>query len=235
MDQHAERVRRMFSSIAGRYDLLNRVLSLGLDIRWRRRAVRSLSLGEGCLFLDVCGGTGDLAAALTRTCPDAEAIVCDFAEPMLRIGQRKFKASPFGFHLVLGDALELPFPDGRFDALGCAFGVRNLSNLEAAFREFHRVLRPGGTLCILEFTAAEAGLLRRWVRWYIDRVVPFVGQVMSDRRDAYNYLSRSAMRFLSSGELAERMEECGFDVVECRPLTFGACSLLTGTRNPKWD
>lgn len=230
IDDHARRVRQMFSAIAGRYDFLNRILSLGLDRRWRRAAVRSLTPGDDALILDVCAGTGELAEAFLQRSPRARVVVLDFSEPMLRIALRHGRPRADHFSPLLADALALPFLDRTFDALGCAFGVRNLSSLDRGFREFHRVLRPGAPLCILEFTREMEGSLGRALRWYVRRMVPFLGGVLSGNPSAYRYLSRSIAAFLRNEEVARSLARSGFECIRHRPLSFGACSLITAVR-----
>lgn len=230
MDPHAERVERMFSSIAGRYDRLNRILSLGLDGSWRRAAARRAELGPGGRALDACGGTGELALELLGRFPGSEVAVLDFSGAMLGLAGRKGAAAGEGFQRVLGDALRCPFGGGVFDAVGCAFGLRNLSDLEAGLGEFHRVLRPGGRLCILEFTAEEGSAAGRLARWYVRRVVPVVGGMLAGAPEAYGYLARSVAGFASRRELEAHLARAGFEEVESRLLSFGACALVTAVR-----
>jgi demethylmenaquinone methyltransferase/2-methoxy-6-polyprenyl-1,4-benzoquinol methylase len=220
----------MFSAIAPRYDLLNRVLSLGMDSGWRKKAVRDLPLPHKSRFLDVCGGTGDLSEAFLRAHSRAEAVLLDFSESMLLRAREKFPALSGRLHITAGDALRLPFDDGRFDALGCAFGIRNLADRQLGLREFHRVLRPGGSIRILEFTPREGGVLGGLVRWYVGRAVPSLGGLLSRDRGAYDYLSRSIESFPRAPEIAAMMENAGFTGVTWRDRSFGACTEFRGTR-----
>jgi demethylmenaquinone methyltransferase/2-methoxy-6-polyprenyl-1,4-benzoquinol methylase len=225
----------MFSAIAPRYDLLNRVLSLGLDTGWRRNAVGDLPGSPGSRFLDVCGGTGDLAAAFLRVHPAAEAVLLDFSDAMLRRAREKFPGLSGRLHITAGDALRLPFDDGWFDALGCAFGIRNLADRPQGFREFHRVLKPGGSLRVLEFTPREGGVLGGTVRWYVGRAVPFLGGLLSGNPGAYTYLSRSIDTFPRAPEVAAMLEHAGFTGVTWRDLSLGACTGFRATRPPSPD
>jgi len=136
------------------------------------------------------------------------------------------------FSVLLGDALALPLPDESCDALGCAFGVRNLTDVRTGFREFHRVLRPGGALAILEFTPRSGGLPGRAVAWYVKRAVPAVGRLISSRPEAYRYLAGSVASFHGPGELAQIIRGAGFRRISQRPLSFGACTLFTAYRSP---
>jgi demethylmenaquinone methyltransferase/2-methoxy-6-polyprenyl-1,4-benzoquinol methylase len=226
----------MFSAIAPRYDLLNRVLSLGMDTGWRNKAARDLRVPRESRFLDVCGGTGDLAEAFLRVHPDAEAVLLDFSVPMLYRARVKFPDLSGRLQITAGDALRLPFDDGRFDALGCAFGIRNLADRSRGFREFHRVLKPGGSIRILEFTPRGRGLIGGVVRWYVGRAVPFLGGLLSRNPGAYTYLSRSIGAFPKAPEVARMMNDAGFASVTWRDLSFGACTEFRGIRpNPPGD
>ena len=224
----AERIRRMFAAIAHRYDLNNRLHSFGRDQAWRRAAVRLCRVGPEDDVLDAACGTGDLAEAFAAAGP---AAVCgvDFTPAMIRIARRKAAAvsrrrggpSP-SYHC--GDVLDLPFDGGRFDVVSIAFGIRNVTDPDRALREFHRVLRPGGRLIILEFSEPPNPLLRWLNHFYSARVMPFTATLVSgDRTGAYRYLPRSVATFLDRGELVARMTEAGFTSITQHPMTFGVC------------
>ncbi len=221
----ADRIRRMFAAIADRYDLNNRLHSFGRDQVWRRAAVRLCRVGPQDDILDAACGTGDLAEAFAAAGP---AAVCgvDFTPAMIRIARRKAAAAKCGpvpsYHC--GDVLDLPFDEGRFDVVSIAFGIRNVTDPDRAVREFHRVLRPGGRLIILEFSEPPNPVLRWLNHVYSARVMPFTATLVSgDRTGAYRYLPRSVATFLDCGELVARMTEAGFTSITQHPMTFGVC------------
>lgn len=220
----SRKVREMFTQIAPRYDLLNHLLSMQLDRVWRARVARILKpilRRADAVALDLCCGTGDLTLALART-GSARVMGADFAHPMLVSANAKGAARiPF----LEADALRLPFADASFDLLTAAFGFRNLANYEDGLREMKRVLKPGGTVAILEFTEPPAGLLGNAYRWYFRRVLPRVGGMLSGKRDAYTYLPRSVARFFRPAELGALMEKVGFTAVGYRVWTMGTVAL----------
>ena len=221
----------MFGRIAGRYDLLNHLLSGNVDKRWRRLVARTLrpSLVEGARVLDVACGTGDLALALASA-GAASVVGLDFCRPMLEIARRKAAGESRGLQFVEGDALRLPFADESFDAVTIAFGLRNLAGVEEGLRELLRVLRPGGRAAVLEFSSPSVPGFRALFRFYFARVLPRVGGLVSGSRGAYEYLPDSVSRFPDQRRLAELMREAGFEEVEYRNLTGGIAALHTGTR-----
>jgi demethylmenaquinone methyltransferase/2-methoxy-6-polyprenyl-1,4-benzoquinol methylase len=222
----------MFGRIAGRYDLLNHLLSGNVDKRWRRLVARTLrpSLVEGARVLDVACGTGDLALALASA--GAGVVVgLDFCRPMLEIARRKAAVESSRPPLfVEGDALRLPFADESFDVVTIAFGLRNLAGVEEGLRELLRVLRPGGRAAVLEFSSPVVPGFRALFRFYFARVLPRVGGLVSGSRGAYEYLPDSVSRFPDQERLAGLMREAGFREVEYRNLTGGIAALHTGTR-----
>jgi demethylmenaquinone methyltransferase/2-methoxy-6-polyprenyl-1,4-benzoquinol methylase len=235
----SSKVREMFSQIAPRYDLLNHLLSFDIDRLWRYRAARRLRpilQRRGALVLDLCCGTGDLAFALARA-GNARVIGADFVHAMLVRAREKraaqqdgrrgdFLAMPF----CEADALQLPFAEGSFDLVTAAFGFRNLANYEAGLREMQRVLRPGGTLAILEFTEPPRGMFGDLYRWYFCSVLPRIGGWISGERSAYTYLPKSVARFFRPRELAALMSSVGYESVEFRVWTLGTVALHTATR-----
>ncbi len=224
-------VRTIFSEIAPRYDLLNHVLSLNIDRRWRRQAVNRLGLEPGApvRVLDACAGTYDLSLELTgRTGFQGTVVASDFARPMLVEGSPKLEGAPI--RPVCADTLRLPFADAGFDAAMVAFGVRNLSDVAAGFREFARVLRPGGRLVILEFTTPPNPLMRWGYHVYFHRVLPVVGRIVSGHPWAYTYLPESVKEFPGPSRLAEMLNEAGFDDVAWHYLTGGIAALHVATR-----
>jgi demethylmenaquinone methyltransferase/2-methoxy-6-polyprenyl-1,4-benzoquinol methylase len=221
----------MFSGIAGRYDLLNHLLSGNIDKRWRRVAVRALesSLVEGARVLDVACGTGDLSLVLAEA-GAVRVVGLDFCRPMLEIARRKAEADSRSIPFVEGDALRLPFADETFDIATIAFGLRNLAGVADGLRELRRILRPGGRLAVLEFSSPVVPGFRALFRFYFTRVLPRVGGLLSGSRGAYEYLPDSVLKFPDQKRLAELMREEGFEGVEYRNLTGGIAALHTGTR-----
>lgn len=222
-------VRRMFAEIAPRYDLLNHLLSLNIDRRWRRIAVASLGWERrpAGRYLDLCAGTLDLAATLARQQGFGGRVVgADFVLPMLQRGAGKAPAVvPLN-----ADALGLPFADAAFDGAMVGFGVRNLMDLDAGLREAARVLRPGARLVILEFTTPARQPLRALYGLYFRRVLPAIGRLVSKHMTAYTYLPESVLGFPEPEALADRMRCAGFHDVACRRLSGGICAVHTGTR-----
>ena len=224
-------VRAMFERIAPRYDLLNHLLSFGLDRWWRRRALRALDwtrVPDGD-YLDLCAGTLDVAAQLARQRGFRGFVVgADFAAPMLAAGAGKAPAgrvSP-----VAADAQQLPLRDGSMAGAIVAFGIRNVASLEAALSEAHRVLAPGAPLVILEFTTPRRWLVRAAYHLYFHRVVPIVGGAISGHPPAYRYLPESVAHFPPERELAARMRAAGFADVRWTSLTFGVVAVHSGRR-----
>lgn len=230
-EERANQVREIFSTIAPRYDLLNRLLSATVDRRWRRLAVDRLVAGAGQepRVLDACAGTMDVARQVVdRKGFRGSVVACDFARPMLVEGKEKVsgrRVAP-----VCGDALRLPFPDGVFDGATVAFGIRNLADLDRGLAELARVLRPGGTVVLLEFTLPRNPLLRRLYLLYFTRILPWIGGLVSGHRWAYRYLPESVLEFPEPGELGRRMEEAGFTAVEWDLLTGGIAAVHAGRR-----
>lgn len=218
-------VRSMFGRIAGRYDLLNRVLSLGIDRDWRRAAVALLEPLAGRRVLDVCCGTGDLALALARA--GADVVGVDFTPQMLRIANTKRGGARAGF--ACGDALRLPLADGGVDAATIAFGLRNVADRGAGLAELARVVRRGGRVLVLEFSMPPGRLLGASYRFYFTRLLPLVGGLVSGDRGAYRYLPRTVLAWPEPDELQREMERLG--LVDCghRALTRGIACLHWGT------
>jgi demethylmenaquinone methyltransferase/2-methoxy-6-polyprenyl-1,4-benzoquinol methylase len=234
----ARKVREMFTRIAPSYDLLNHLLSLQLDRLWRARVakrLRPILVHPDALVLDLCCGTGDLAFALARA-GKSRIIGADFAHSMLVRAKEKSAeratmenvATPIPFFEA--DAMRLPFADASFDLVTTAFGFRNLSNYEGGLREIQRVLKPGGTVAILEFTEPPAGLLGDLYRWYFCEVLPRIAGLISGDRAAYSYLPKSVARFFRPPELASLMTAVGFQSVEYRTRTLGTVALHTAVR-----
>jgi len=220
----------MFSTIAPRYDALNRLLSFGIDRRWRVQAARAALEGGARRVLDVATGTGDLAFTLASLAPNAEIVGIDFSEPMLDLARAKAGSRHAHVRFEVGDGTRLAYPDDRFDALTIAYGLRNFDDLDAGLREFARVLRPGGRLVVLEFPPPPGGPFGLFYRWYFTRVLPAIGGLISGRASAYRYLPASVLAFPTPDELAERMRAAGFDDVRFRLQTFGVSAIHLGEK-----
>ncbi|MDP8968793.1 MAG: class I SAM-dependent methyltransferase [Actinomycetota bacterium] len=202
----------MFDRIAGFYDVMNSVMTAGLHHRWRRRAVDLAQVGPGDRVLDVATGTGDLALELAaRVAPGGAVVACDFSEEMLGRARAKGAGAPSPVTFEWANALQLPYGDGEFAAATVGFGARNFSDLDQGLREMTRVVRPGGTVVVLEITTPVRPPLSTFYRQWFDRVVPVIGRLAGDP-DAYSYLPSSVKRFPGPQELAARMDACGLDV-----------------------
>jgi demethylmenaquinone methyltransferase/2-methoxy-6-polyprenyl-1,4-benzoquinol methylase len=221
----------MFAGIAGRYDLLNHLLSGNVDKSWRRLVARTLqpSLVEGARVLDVACGTGDLSLVLASA-GAARVVGLDFCRPMLEIARRKAETDSRAISFVEGDALSLPFADETFDVVTIAFGLRNLAGVADGLRELRRILRPGGRVAVLEFSSPVLPGFRALFRFYFTRVLPRLGGLVSGSRGAYEYLPDSVLRFPDQKRLVELMGETGFAEVSYRNLTGGIAALHMGTR-----
>ncbi|UCG39803.1 MAG: ubiquinone/menaquinone biosynthesis methyltransferase [bacterium] len=224
----------MFSAIAGRYDLLNRLFSLGTDVRWRRELASEIPREGRLPVLDVATGTGDVPLALRASFPEDRRILgLDFTLPMLRIAAGKLAGKGArSVSLAAGDAFALPVRDGAFDAVTIAFGLRNLSDRVAALREMVRALRPGGRVVVLEFSPVQRPLIGPLFRFYFHRIMPFAGGIISGDAAAYSYLPRSVDAFPDPGLLVREMLEAGLSNVRCRSLTFGIAYLHVGEKEP---
>lgn len=230
-EERERQVRRIFSEIAPRYDLLNHVLSMNVDRWWRGRAVDALEWERvpGGLYLDACAGTYDLSLDLTgRAGFGGRVVAADFALPMLVEGRAKIDGERV--HPLCGDTLRLPFGRGIFHGAMVAFGVRNLGDLDRGLRELHRVLRPGGRLVILEFTMPPNPVVRMLYTLYFTRILPLIGRVVSGHPWAYRYLPASVREFPGPDALAERMKAAGFRTARWELLTFGIAAIHVGVR-----
>ena len=217
-------VRDAFARIADRYVLTNHVLSCGVDIWWRKVVTARIRKWKPQRLLDVASGTGDLALEIQDQCPDCEVIASDFCAEMLA------HASSRGMQkTVVADALNLPFPEQSFDVVTVAFGLRNMADYPAALREMRRVLKPGGRLLILDFSLPD-GILRTPYRFYLHHVLPRMAGVLTDQKDAYEYLGGSIEQFPSGKGMTDLLETCGFEKTDATPLTFGVVTVYEGTR-----
>ena len=234
LDKSSARVRRMFGEIARRYDFLNHLLSLGIDRRWRRRAVRLVPPEDRGPILDVCTGTGDLALAYWRAGRRKVPVVgADFCRPMLAVGREKCRRAGTAERIALveADAQRLPFPDGTFQIVCVAFGLRNVSDTDRGLREMVRVCRPEGRVAVLEFSTPTARPLGALYGWYFHRLLPRIGQALArNAQGAYNYLPTSVGRFPQGEELLRRMRAAGLNRVRFHRFTFGIATLYVGEK-----
>jgi demethylmenaquinone methyltransferase / 2-methoxy-6-polyprenyl-1,4-benzoquinol methylase len=224
-----EKVQAMFDSIAGRYDLLNRVLSMGIDRGWRNTATREVLEQHPVDVLDVATGTGDFALTIKRIAPQVRVVGSDFSGNMLEIAREKAQKQHLEIPFEQGDALNLPYPDASFDAISCSFGFRNFADFKRGLQEFHRVLRPGGRCVILEFPPPPENLLGQVYGLYFRHVLPFIGGVISGRPEAYRYLPESVIAFPKPEILAALMLEVGFEA-RFQVLTAGLAAIHVGVK-----
>ena len=230
--EHAKAVRAMFSGIAGRYDLLNHVLSMNIDKRWRRLVRQKLQPildDPNALILDVACGTGDLSIEL-QSHADARVIGTDFCRPMLAVAAEKNTKESLAIPYVEGDAMRLGFASDSFDAVTIAFGLRNLSNFSDGLAELRRVLKTGGRIVVLEFSSPAIPGFRQLFNLYFTRVLPRIGGAVSGSRGAYEYLPDSVSKFPDQKRLVSMMMETGFDSVEYTNLTGGIAAIHTGVK-----
>ncbi|TLM77478.1 MAG: bifunctional demethylmenaquinone methyltransferase/2-methoxy-6-polyprenyl-1,4-benzoquinol methylase UbiE [Actinobacteria bacterium] len=227
-----ERVRGIFSGIAADYDRLNAVLSLGIDELWRRRVVRMAQVDSDSRVLDLCCGTGDLALTMARRGRPAEVLATDFVPEMMEIAEQKVRRDPppVPVRFAVADAQSLPFDDEQFDVVTVGFGVRNLPDRAANFREAYRVLKPGGRYLILEMSRPPFVPFRVAYHWYLRHVVPWVGGAVSGDKKAYRYLSDSILEFPTQMALSAELHAAGFETVRYRNLTGGIVAVHVGIR-----
>ena len=240
VDKSEARVRQMFGEISGRYDLMNHLLSGGIDVYWRWRTVRAVAPQGTAPILDVCTGTGDLAIAYWKKGQGKLPVeATDFTPEMLRIAETK-RDKRFAKQLANGaatltfreaDTQHLPFDDDQFQIVSVAFGLRNVTDTERGLREMIRVCQPGGRVAVLEFSMPTNPLLHWFYRAYFKHVLPRIGQLFArNRQSAYNYLPESVSQFPYGKALADKMTDCGLSNVTWTPLTFGIATLYVGKK-----
>lgn len=238
VDKSGERVQRMFGQIADRYDLMNHLLSGGIDVLWRKRTVRQVPPQGQDPILDVCTGTGDLALAFWKAARGKVRVVgTDFTPRMLELAREKADhrrsadSETAAIEFVQADTQQLPFDDDTFQIVSVAFGLRNVQDTRAGLTEMLRVCKPGGRVAVLEFSQPTMPGFAGLYRWYFRNVLPRIGQLFAkNREDAYEYLPESVSEFPCGQELADIMSECGLEQVWFEPLTFGIASLYVGTK-----
>lgn len=226
-----DQVADMFNNIAGKYDFLNHTLSMGIDKGWRKKAISEIGKVNPKIILDVATGTGDLAIAASKLGPD-KIIGIDIADQMLAVGRQKLKDQHLSdmISLQVGDSEALPFEDGHFDAITCAYGVRNFEHLEAGLKDMNRVLRKGGKVAILEFSRPKSFPVKQLYTFYFKYILPAFGKIVSKHSTAYAYLHESAMAFPEGKDFCKILERCGYKEAKARPLTFGITTLYTATK-----
>jgi demethylmenaquinone methyltransferase/2-methoxy-6-polyprenyl-1,4-benzoquinol methylase len=233
MDNSAKdpvKIQNMFSTIAHRYDLLNRVLSLGIDRSWRKFAVSQLPMAENPVYLDVATGTCDVALEIIQQISGSRVTGVDFSEGMLELGKVKVKNAGYQERIDVrfGDASNLPFDDNSFNGSIIAFGIRNVQDYKKGISEMGRVVKSGGKVVILEFTTIQNRFFKPLYRFYITKVLPFIGEIISGKKGAYKYLPASMLAFPVPDELKNVMAETGLSDVRYYKLTLGAVAVHVG-------
>lgn len=226
-----EQVTQMFDTISKEYDGLNRVISFGIDVKWRKKVVDIIAKTQANRILDIATGTGDLAINLAKT--DAQEIIgLDISDGMLEVGRKKVAEKKLGnkIKMILGDSENLPFEDNSFDAISVAFGVRNFEDLEKGLSEILRVLKPKGTFVILETSVPTKTPFKQGYKFYSKYILPSIGKIFSKDRVAYSYLSESASVFPYGEALNNILRQIGFNNVKDLPQTFGAATIYTATK-----
>lgn len=232
LSDKGENIRQMFGAIAPRYDFLNRMLSFGIDRRWRKKTVRLLKYRDGSRILDVATGTGDVALEIARSTPSSVKITgADFCPEMVDLGRIKAAQSPYADRIDfrVAPCEDLPFPDNTFDSITIAFGIRNVVDRKLGLAEMWRVLRPGGRMLILEFSTPRSRLFRQMYYFYFRRLLPLIGGIFS-KYNAYRYLPESVLEFPSHEEFAGMIEDAGFRSVHIRELTFGIATIYAADK-----
>lgn len=226
-----EQVAHMFDNISSKYDLLNHVLSLGIDIIWRKKAIRLLKKDQPKLILDIATGTGDFAIEALALNPD-KVIGVDISEGMLEMGRKKMikRGLSEKIELKSGDSEQLPFDDNMFDAIIVAFGVRNFEHLEKGLGDMYRVLKPGGKAVILEFSKPQAFPFKQIYQFYFSWILPKIGRLVSKDNAAYTYLPESVQAFPDGKKFTAILDKLGYQNTLCKSLTLGISSIYVGTK-----
>ncbi len=227
-----EQVADMFNSIAYRYDFLNRFLSAGIDVWWRKKAIQQLFEIAPKKILDVATGTGDVAIASYQMLHPEKITGIDISEGMLELGRKKIARLQLNEKIDLqkGDSETIRFENNIFDAITVAFGVRNFQNLEKGLREMYRVLRPGGKLVVLEFSRSDKGFLSMLFNFYMNKITPAIGKLFSKNKEAYQYLNDSVQAFPEGQTFLNIMHEAGFTQTYLKKLSFGICTIYCGSK-----
>lgn len=232
-NQKAHFVSNMFSRIARKYDLLNTVISLGMHYQWRKYAIKKMEEKNYISSLDVACGTGDFSFSLSKINTMETIVGLDFVKPMLQIAKSKSSTSNSQkLTFVLGDALELPFKNNSFDCVTTGFAMRNYESAETAIKEMSRILKPSGTIVILDMLPNRApNILQRLALWYFNRVIPILGTIFARDKEAYTYLPNSVTKFYDSNEIKIMMESKGIKDITIKKFGLGLVSLLIGSKN----
>lgn len=226
--ERAQYVQSMFARIAGRYDLMNRLMTAGQDIKWRRYVIQQARLPENGRLLDIATGTGDIALEGLQQTAGLQAVGGDFTVEMMQAGKQLAERQPIQW--VGSDTLALPFPDNTFDAVTSGFLMRNVIDVPGAFREQMRVTKPGGHVVVLESSPPKKNLLRPFILIHLNHVIPLLGKLITGESDAYRYLPDSTQQFKSPDELADIMRETGFQDVQYKLFMFGTVAIHTGRK-----
>ncbi|MBE9487951.1 MAG: bifunctional demethylmenaquinone methyltransferase/2-methoxy-6-polyprenyl-1,4-benzoquinol methylase UbiE [Bacteroidetes bacterium] len=231
MDKSKDKIRTMFDAIAPRYDLLNHLLSLGIDKRWRRAVVAKVKKDAPAEILDVATGTCDLSIALAKGCHEAHVTAIDLSKEMLEVGKKKVVKQSLTkrMHLKQEDALHMSFLDSSFDVLTIAFGIRNFENIDKGLMEFRRVLKEGAKVYILEFSKPKKSILSAFYIFYFKKILPLIGRLVSKNKGAYTYLPESVLNFPSGEEFKKHLSDAGFREVKSRTMTMGIVTLYWAT------
>ena len=231
-DSKTAQVEQMFDSIAPAYDFMNRAMTFGIDKLWRAKAVRMLAKSAPKRILDIATGTGDLALLLRRKLKPQSIIGVDLSQGMIAIAQQKALKAGVADEVTFerGDCLDLRFADNSFDAITVAYGVRNFEHLDRGYAEMHRVLAPGGRLCVIELSTPTNRLVQPLYNFYTRRIIPFVGRGISNDPRAYTYLPESIAAVAQGNDMLELMRGAGFDECSFTPLTFGVCTIYFATK-----
>lgn len=227
-----EQVATMFNNIAGKYDFLNHFLSMGIDKSWRKKAIAEVASISPSAILDVATGTGDMAISAANTITGTKVTGIDIADMMLAEGRKKIATQGLQTRIEMnvGDSEHMPFADNSFDAVMCAYGVRNFEHLEKGLKEMSRVLRPGGKLAILEFSRPTSFPVKQLYSFYFKYILPTIGNALSKHKTAYSYLPESVNAFPDGKRFCDILAHCGFEAPNARPLTLGVTTLYTATK-----
>jgi demethylmenaquinone methyltransferase/2-methoxy-6-polyprenyl-1,4-benzoquinol methylase len=227
-----EQVRSMFNTIAPKYDLMNRLMTFGIDKRWRSITVKTLKKAGVQNVLDIATGTGDLAIKLAKEIDGSHITGIDLSEGMISVGKTKVEQAGLSNRITLAtaDALQMPFADNSFDAITVAYGVRNFEHLDKGYAEMLRVLRPGGMLCVLELTPPSSPIVKPFYAAYTRGIIPVVGRLLSNDKRAYTYLPESIAAVPARQDMLNLMSKAGFSDTTYRSFTFGVCTLYTALK-----
>ncbi len=230
--EKASMVKGVFDSVAGQYDLMNDVMTVGIHRSWKNSLIDSLNPRPDMKLLDMAGGTGDIGFRFLDACPDGHVTICDINAEMLRVGQRRAIQAGYDARadFICGDAMHLPFPDKSMDAYTIAFGIRNVTRIDEALTEAYRVLKPGGKFLCLEFSPTVVPILQKGYDAYSYNVMPKMGELIANDRDSYQYLAESIRRFPTPAKFETMIKTAGFSRVSHRTMTAGFVAIHNGTR-----